>query len=85
MAQYENFTSLSAQDEQAFVVYERTGNEVATKSRNIGMIVSGVLLVLIVGMYFGIAPIHPAEVADEASTLQKAPAKPAAEVTPATK
>lgn len=76
MPEYSNFSSLPAHEEQAFVVYERHGQEAMAKGKNLGFIVGGVMLVLSIGMYVGLGRVHPPP-AEEPGAKKPAAAAPA--------
>ena len=53
-----DFSSWPRDQEQSFVVYEQRAQESSRKAFTIGGIVAGVWFVLLVGIYFGVAPEH---------------------------
>lgn len=53
-----DFSSWPRDQEQSFVVYEQRSNESSRKAITLAGIFAGVWLVLLVGIYFGVAPVH---------------------------
>ncbi len=79
--EYKNFTSLPPEQEQSFVIYERTSIESGKKALTLGMICGGIVGVLAVIFYAAFDPppsahaVQPeSELAEEAPAPKAAPA-----------
>jgi hypothetical protein len=55
---YSDFSSWPRDQEQAFVVYEQRANESTKKAITLGAIVGVLFLMVMVGIYAGVAPEH---------------------------
>lgn len=53
-----DFSSWPRDQEQSFVVYEQRSQESSRKAFTMGGAFAAVWLVLFVGIYFGVAPVH---------------------------
>jgi hypothetical protein len=53
-----DFSSWPRDQEQSFVVYEERANESTRKAYSLGGIIGAIWLVLCVGIYFGVQPVH---------------------------
>jgi len=53
-----DFSSWPREQEATFVVYEQRNRESAAKAWTFGGIVAGVFFVFMIGVYFGVAPVH---------------------------
>ena len=79
-----NFSSLPPQEEATFVVYEQQMAEAEKTGWTIGAIVSGICLVLMLGIYFGVEPdTHDISKTMNMSNLTKTRTEPATGATPA--
>ena len=74
-----NFSSLPPQEEATFVVYEQQMAAAEKSGWTIGAIVSGIALVLMLGIYFGVEPDqHDISKTMNMSNLTKTRTEPAA-------
>ncbi len=53
-----DFSSWPREQEQSFVVYEDRANESTRKAYSLGGIIGAIWLVICVGIYFGVSPVH---------------------------
>ena len=56
MAEFHSFTSLPPEQEATFVVFERRTQEALAKGATIGLITGAVVLLISIGVYFGVPP-----------------------------
>ena len=56
MSDFTNFSSMTPQDEQTFVVYEQTTSERLAKAKTASIIAAVAVFVIAIGLYFGVAP-----------------------------
>lgn len=55
---YSDFSSWPRDQEQTFVVYEQRANESTKKAFTLGAVVGVLFLIVMVGIYAGVAPEH---------------------------
>ena len=80
--EYQNFTSLPPEQEQSFVVYERTSAESLKKAMTLGLICGAVVGVFMVILFFSYeAPINAHAVEPETDLAEEV--APAAKAAPA--
>jgi hypothetical protein len=53
---FSNFSSWPQEQEQSFVPFERRAAESSSKALMAGLVTSGIVLVLAMGVYFGVEP-----------------------------
>ena len=82
--EYQNFTSLPPEQEQSFVVYERTSAESLKKAMTLGLICGAVVGVFMVILFFSYeAPINAHAVEPETDLAEEVAPAPKAAAAPA--
>ncbi len=75
MSQFQNFTSLTPQDEATFVVYEQRAAEASKSGMTFGLIAGIAVGLIILIIAFTVTPKHDSKTDGPTKATQKAPAE----------